>query len=141
MTQVDFYLLKPSAGSRHDFTCRLTDKAFGQGRRIYIYTDTQAEAAQLDRLLWTFRENSFIPHGVARLTDASLTPVLLGNEPPGAEQEDVLINLAAQVPAFFSRFSRVAEIISDEQDIKQAGRIRYKFYKDRGYPLKTHDMS
>ncbi len=80
MTQVDFYILKSDAGNRHGFACRLADKVYEQGRRIYIHAGSQAEAELLDRLLWTFRENSFIPHGIAGQTDPAVTPVLVGHE-------------------------------------------------------------
>ncbi|MEJ2644677.1 MAG: DNA polymerase III subunit chi, partial [Gammaproteobacteria bacterium] len=53
---------------------------------------------------------------------------------------DVLINLAAEVPLFFSRFERVAELIGNNEENKQQGRQRYRFYKDRGYTLDTHNL-
>jgi DNA polymerase-3 subunit chi len=41
---------------------------------------------------------------------------------------------------FFSRFERVAELVSGDADVRQQGRKRYSFYKDRGYPLRTHEI-
>ena len=67
-----------------------------------------------------------------------LTPVLIGwgEEPTG---DEVLINLADQVPKFIGRFDRVAEIIVGER--KDDGRERYKFYRDCGYPLHHHELT
>jgi DNA polymerase III subunit chi len=42
------------------------------------------------------------------------------------------------VPTFFGRFERVAEIIV--QDRRDVGRDRYRFYRDRGYPLFHHEL-
>ncbi len=140
MTQVDFYILKSDTSNRHGFACRLADKVYEQGRRIYIHAGSQAEAEFLDRLLWTFRENSFIPHGIAGQADPAVTPVLVGHGPAPALEEDVLINLAPGVPDFFSRFSRVAEIIDRDEQVKLQGRQRYRFYKERGYPLDSHEL-
>ena len=52
--------------------------------------------------------------------------------------DDLLINLAKEVPSFLGRFDRVAEIIVGET--KDQGREHYKFYRDRGYPLHHHDL-
>lgn len=141
MTQVDFYILGgQSTGDRFTMACRLTAKAWQQGRRVYLHTNTDAEARHLDRLLWTFRQDSFIPHGMFEHADSELNPVLIGHQEDVGEEHDVLINLASDVPQFFSRFNRVAECIDHDSDIKQTGRVRYSFYRDRGYPLNTHEI-
>jgi len=53
---------------------------------------------------------------------------------------DVLINLSQQTPDCFARFERFAELVNQDESIKQAGRERFKFYKSRGYPLNTHKI-
>ena len=142
MTQVDFYIISPQMpDDRYQFTCRLVDKVYGQGHRIYIHTGSDGEVRHLDRLLWTFRDQSFIPHGPAESADPELTPVLLGSGEAPEQEDDVLINLAAEVPEFFSRFGRIAEIIDSDPEVKRVGRTRFRFYKDRGYPLKTHQLT
>jgi DNA polymerase-3 subunit chi len=140
VTQVDFYVLEDGGGDRLRFTCRLVDKAYGQGRRVYIHAGSDAELQQLDRLLWTFRDQSFIPHGPVDRADTAFTPVLLGRGEPPQGEDDVLINLAAEVPGFFSRFQRVAEIVDTDEQVRQAARDRYRYYQERGYPLDTHRM-
>ncbi|THA38965.1 DNA polymerase III subunit chi, partial [Streptomyces sp. A1136] len=47
----------------------------------------------------------------------------------------VLINLSGNTPEHFARFERMFEIISSDEADKAAGRDRYRFYKERGYPL------
>jgi DNA polymerase-3 subunit chi len=55
--------------------------------------------------------------------------------------DDVLLNLRPEWPAFFSRFQRLVEIVGlDEADRAQA-RERFRFYRDRGYEIRTHDLS
>lgn len=142
MTQVDFYILDEKAsGNRYMLACRLTEKIYHQGRRIFINTQSQEEARHMDRLLWTFRQGSFIPHAPQEKANPSITPVIIGCTEEAEDENDVLINLALQVPNFFSRFERVAELIDRESDIKSAGRQRFKFYRDRGYPLNTHNIT
>ncbi len=141
MTQVDFYILKDqSAGDRFTMACRLTGKAWQQGHRVYLHTNSDAEAQHLDRLLWTFRQDSFIPHSMFEDADLELNPILIGHQGEVGDEHDVLVNLATEVPHFFSRFQRVAECIDHDAEIKQSGRNRYSFYRDRGYQLKTHEI-
>jgi len=142
MTKVSFYILPDGARSnRYTLACRLADKAYQQGHRVFLHTESDAEARHMERLLWTFREGSFIPHGLIRQTDATQTPVLIGNGEDAGDEHDVLINLHAEVPQFFSRFKRVAEPIDQNAQNRTAGRTRYRFYKDRGYPLETHKIN
>jgi DNA polymerase-3 subunit chi len=141
MTQVDFYILDERAeGNRYTFACRLAEKIYLQGRRTFIHTTSVEEQRHMDRLLWTYRQGSFVPHSVLEKADPEVNPVIIGCSAEAGEESDVLINLAPEAPDFFSRFERVAEIIDRDADIKAAGRTRYRFYRDRGYPLNTHDI-
>lgn len=141
MTQVDFYILQDSQpGARPLFTCRLTEKVFRQGHQVYINTASSQQLEQLDDLLWTFREGSFLPHAVYEADTGDKPPILLGHavEPDGPS--DVLLNLSSELPPFFSRFSRVAELVGGDATQLDAARERYRFYKDRGYTLNTHNL-
>ena len=56
-------------------------------------------------------------------------------------QDDILINLQINHPPFFSRFRYLVELVSADESDKAAARIRYKFYRDRGYEIKSSDMA
>jgi DNA polymerase-3 subunit chi len=66
-----------------------------------------------------------------------ISPALPDREGPAA----VLINLHALPPPFFSRFERLAEIVSRDEVERAAGRERWKFYKARGYEIRSYDLS
>lgn len=142
MTRVDFYLVNDAAeGSQDIAVCKLAHKAFRLGHRIYIFTPDSSHAQRLDRLLWIFSSGSFVPHGVnPESVDADM-PVLIGYDEPPAACEDVLIQLAPQVPECFSRFRRVAEVVGSGDDDKARARERFRFYRDRGYALQMHNIS
>jgi DNA polymerase-3 subunit chi len=141
VTQVDFYVLDEGAkGNRFTLACRLSEKIYHQGRRILIHTDSEDESIHMNRLLWTFRQGSFIPHGMLNDCDPFTTPVIISHDKESGEEKDVLINLAADVPNFFSRFDRVAEIIDKEPHVITTGRQRFRFYRDRGYPMNKYDI-
>lgn len=138
MTKVDFYILK--SGTREYTACKLIEKAFSLGHRIYVHTDSEEQAKKIDDMLWTFRAGSFIPHQRYQPDSSQDSPVHVGSHEAPEIDSDVLINLATDVPLFFSRFQRVAELIGIDDETKTQGRERYRFYKDRGYPLNTHEL-
>lgn len=137
--RVDFYILQ-SNQNRELAACRLCEKAWQQGMQIYIQADSESQALQLDELLWTFRDGSFVPHCLATDAAAAVTPVTIGwsNEPQ--QQRQVLINLAQSVPPFYTRFDRLAEIVNQEEGIKSAGRERFAFYRQQNHELHHHEI-
>jgi len=141
MTRVDFYLLGNGGDSRELFACRLTEKAWRLGHRVYLFVPDAPAALELDELLWTFSQGSFVPHAVYRNpSDAEANPVLIGHNEPPAECHDVLVSLAPEVPPWFSRFVRVAELVANDEAEKNRARERFRFYRERGYPLETHNL-
>jgi DNA polymerase-3 subunit chi len=141
MTRIDFYALREdSRGDRFLLTCRLVERIYNKGLRTFIHIPDPAMAEHLDRLLWTFEEGSFLPHGLLGKIDEARTPVLIGRgDDPGAEDQ-VLINLAPEVPPFFGRFERLCEPVDLEPAVRNAARERYRYYRDRGYELHHHDI-
>lgn len=147
MTKVDFYLLGTNGDSRERFACRLTEKAWRLGNRVYLLTPDKPATHELDELLWTFSQGSFVPHTIdGQTTDpgagdvADLNAVLIGHTEPPAALSDVLISLSPEVPVWFSRFARVAELVGAAEDDKARGRERFRYYRERGYPLETHHL-
>jgi len=149
MTKIDFYLT--DSGSRSDywqFICRLTEKAYRQRHQIYLHTDGAESTQQLDELLWSFRPNSFVPHRSQLSCDDKQhadSPIddgdiFIGHGDDPGEHHDVLINTSDKTPPFFSRFSRLAEVVIDTVEAKEKSRQRYAFYRDRGYPLEVHSL-
>lgn len=140
MTRVDFYILPDDdLQARLQFVCRLVEKVYKQDHRIYIHTDSEAVSKEIDLLLWTFKVESFVPHHLLGDENAP-APVAIGHGNSCGEHHDVLINLSADVPDFFSRFERCAEVVIQQENILQSTRKHFAFYKERGYPLNTHDL-
>ncbi len=141
MPQVDFYIL-PSAdpAARLAFACRLAEKAWHLGHRIHLHCQDAPQREALDSLLWGFRAEAFLPHGM--LEDDPGAPITLGlsDAPDPDSHHDLLINLALAVPPFCTRFVRIAELVVSEPAIHQATRASYRFYREQGYPLQDHRL-
>jgi DNA polymerase-3 subunit chi len=144
VTQVDFYILESdSDDARLRLACKIVDKATQLDHHVFVHSTSDEEARQLDELLWTFSQGSFIPHRIVRgeVDGPPPEPVLIGvNRQPLPGRWDVLVNLAADVPDFFSRYERVAEVVDANAARREQSRERYRFYRDRGYKLSTHQV-
>lgn len=149
MTKVDFYLLEnETRNGLLRFACQLTEKIVSLGHRVHLHTANNQTAEHLDQLLWSFSELAFLPH---QRVDADHpldtdhpTPVTIGTVGDHSDPlhcEDVLVNLDAEVPLWFSRFSRVTEFVSGDDAERQSARERYRFYRDRGYNLDMHPIN
>ena len=139
MTQIDFYILPDAAGdARWLFACRLADKAQRMGMRVLIAVDTEAEARQLDELLWTFKPESFIPHQL--INSGKPAPIEITYTAEAGDHQGLLLNLSKTTPTYFSRFTRLAEVLVQEPQVLAAGRERFSFYKSRGYPIETRRL-
>ena len=146
MTRIDFYTLEDgSPGDRFLLSCRLCERIRAEGLRILVHCPDPAAARHLDRLLWTFRDESFLPH--ARVgrdrpshADLALTPILISDDGRPESEDQVLINLARETPTFFSRFERVCEPVDHDPAVRAAGRERFRWYRERGYPLEHHAL-
>ncbi|MCL4315846.1 MAG: DNA polymerase III subunit chi [Gammaproteobacteria bacterium] len=138
MTRVDFYIL--SEPDKLGFVCRLVEKTFHLGHRIYVHAESEEQAAQLDGLMWTFKQGSFVPHALRGADADDEFPILIGHQAPPAPRA-VLVNLRAELPDFFARFERIAEIVTPDEASKQGGRERFRLYRERGCALETHTIS
>lgn len=136
MTQIDFYI---NAADKHRIACVIAAKALERGLRTMIFTPDAATSERLDVLLWSTPALSFIPHCRAGDVLATVTPIVIDHRGDDVTHDDVLVNLRAERPPFFSRFQRLVEIVGNSEDDKAAARERYRYYRERGYQLDTHD--
>jgi DNA polymerase-3 subunit chi len=137
MTSIDFYT---HVADRLEVAARLVAKAFAQHGSVRVLTPDAATTEQLDRQLWLNPAIAFLPHCRVASALAAETPIWVDHlaEHPGPAA--VLINLDLAPPPFFSRFERLAEIVGAEAADAAAGRERYRFYRERGYELRTHNL-
>lgn len=135
MTEIDFYT---HVEDRLRVTCQLIQKARARNLRVLVQVEDEAALRVLDEKLWTFQAHSFLAHCRVDEPHAAQTPVLLSCDDRAPPFDELLVNLRAAPPQHFARFQRVLEIVSlDERDRSEA-RERFRFYRDRGYTLRTH---
>jgi DNA polymerase-3 subunit chi len=139
--RIDFYVLPDQReNGRALLACRLADKAYSLGHTVYILTLSEAQAAALDDLLWTFRQDSFIPHERYPLAGEEGSPVLIGAVSPADVDAHVLINFTDTLSEGFERFERVVELVDSQPEGLAKARERFRQYRERGFTLETHKL-
>ncbi len=142
MTQVDFYILRNgSINSLERFTCKLAEKAFKRGHSIHILSMDSDQTERLNKLLWTFNDNSFVPHVISGDEYAEATPIHIGHLVEKVSITDVLINLRSELPDNFARFNRIAELVSGDAQQRQSARGRYREYQQHQCKVASHEVN
>jgi DNA polymerase III subunit chi len=134
VTRVDFHT---NVGDALLYACRLARKAYQAGQPLVVVGDP-GRLRLFDERLWTFSPLDFLPHCMADSALAARTPIVLTPDLAHAPHHQILLNLAPAVPPQFARFERLLEIVGNDEDELAAGRERYRFYRDRGYPLNNY---
>ena len=137
MTRIDFYQLNPQQHNADRVVCQLCQKAYESRQFTLLLTQSHQQTEHLDRQLWIFDDDSFVPHD-AEESDQFMSPVLIHNEPDLRNERQLLINLADNIPGYFARFERVIELVTESN--KQQAREHYNYYRERGYPLNHHSL-
>ncbi len=132
MTRIDFYQLNPERHSYDQVVCQLCQKAYDSQQHTLVLTQSPQQSQHLDQRLWTFRDDSFLPHDCEEV-EGLVTPILIHDNPEPRGDRPLLINLSAAVPVYFAQFERVIELVTE--DNKAQARQNYSYYKERGYPL------
>ena len=115
------------------YACGLLRAAVAKGARLVVRVSPEA-MAELDARLWTIPQHDFLPH--CRATDAlaTRTPIVLtdAQDLAGFDGRDCLVNLAPELAVGWEALPRVIEIIGTSVEAKQAGRQRYRAYRQAG---------
>jgi DNA polymerase-3 subunit chi len=138
MTKIDFHIL-PTLQSEDVFhyVARLAQKALGKDHRVLIAAENPEQSSQISQALWAFQPESFLSHTAIADVDHSLQ---ISDNNQCGEHHDILINLCAKTPDYFSRFGRVFEVVCQQPEWLTSSRLRYRFYNDHGYEIKRHDL-
>ncbi len=128
MTNIQFYILaSDNLEQRWSYARQLLVQTLLRGKSVHIHTSCAAHTRLLiDKLLHSLGDN-----------DEKVSIDHKG-EPDTSQQ--VLLNLSNDVPHFFSSFETTLEVIHDEASTRKMGRERYRYYQQRGYPLRHYEI-
>ena len=134
MTRIDFYF---NVNNKQQVLADLVQAAVQKRRQVTICVADESSAAIVSADLWQHKPERFLPNVAANHAAATQTPVVIHWQEMALQQDELLINLMPKQPTFFSRFTHLIELVSDDEQDKIAARARFKFYRDRGYEIKS----
>ena len=138
MTSICFY---SNATDRLRAAAAWLAVAWRERKPVLVFVPEREEAERLDRLLWTQGATSFLPHCRAGTPLAGETPILIADNLDQLPQDRCLLNLSNEIPPGFSRFEEVVEIVSTDDHVRLPARDRFRFYRERGYPLDNRNIT
>ena len=142
-TQVMFYLLpeenKTDASEINTSSviyhaCLQASYFYRQNQRVFIYTQDQLSAEQVDEMLWAFDSDSFVPHNLSGEGPKQGAAVEISHQAPRGRRP-VLINLTNTVPDFASQFQLIVDFVPDDEALKQLARERFKACRQLGFQV------
>jgi DNA polymerase-3 subunit chi len=135
MTEMLFYHLQRQPLER--VLPQLLERTVERGWRAVVQAASDERIEALDAHLWTYRDDSFLPHGTARDGEAAAQPIVLttsdGN--PNGAKVRFLID-GAPVPADAANYDRIVLLFDGEDDDALAGaRTRWAEAKTQGFDV------
>ncbi|WP_407154318.1 DNA polymerase III subunit chi [Bradyrhizobium sp. STM 3557] len=135
MTEVLFYHLQNM--SLESVLPPLLEKSLERGWRVVVQSTSPERADALDAHLWTYRDDSFLPHATWRVADAAEQPIVLaiaeGN--PNRAQVRFLVD-NAPLPANSADYERMVLVFNgDDDDALAAARAAWADCKARGFEV------
>lgn len=135
MSDYSFYHL--TRQGLEDALPKLLEKAYSGGRRVLVLTGSGARVSAIDSLLWTYRRESFLPHGTHEGGDPALQPILVTDQEVNLNNADFLFVVDGDVNgAFATQFSRCFDLFDGKDDSAvNAARQRWAAAKAAGHNL------
>ncbi len=142
MTNIEFY----SVEDEHNklplaHITEVVKRGYRKGQQIFIHAENKGLAEKIDEILWSHDAKSFLPHQLVGEDENTKPPIEIGFGQEPTNHPDILINLSNDVPSFFSHFKWVFEYAYGDDENKEKARTRFKFYRERGYPLNHRKIS
>lgn len=116
MTRIDFYHLQRA--TLEQILPKLCEKAYATGKRIKVLLDTEERIEFINALLWTYREDSFLPHGSKRDGFAEEQPIFISASEENVNHAELLILADGAMPeiCYLEQYERVLNIFDGNNE-------------------------
>ena len=126
------------------FHSGIIKKFYEEGKKILVSSKNSILIDDLNKLLWTFEQLSFIPHSTSKDYD-SFTPVLLTetgykNDSIIKKDYNIFINLDDEVKTDYHNYEIVIELVSGNEHQKNLAREKYLYYKNNRLNVKHENQ-
>lgn len=140
MTEIRFYHLQRAR--LEDVLPTMLERAYGRGQRVLVALGSAERAEALAAHLWTYRTDSFLPHGTAKDGDAAAQPIFLTDQPENPNQAQLLMLCDGASRDDLATFDLVCELFDgNDETAVTAARARWRDYKSAGHALTYFQQS
>lgn len=134
MTEVAFYHLQ--AAPLDQVLPRLLEKTLAAGKRAVVIAGSRARAEALATVLWTYRPDSWLPHGTAEDGDADQQPVWLTEHDENPNGASFLFLTEGADSAAIAAFERCFDLFDgNDEAAVAAARARWQARKQDGHAV------
>jgi DNA polymerase-3 subunit chi len=134
MTEIRFYHLL--ATSLEKALPRLIEKLLARDLRAVVLLSSRQRVEELDAALWTYRKDSFLPHGSARGGQAQEQPVWLTDRDENPNRASVLILTDGATSSHIDDYDICLEFFDGtEPEAVASARRRWRAYKEQKYTV------
>ncbi len=114
---------------------RLTERHFDRSQRILIVVVNDDMAASLDRYLWTWKKDSFLPHAVQHsINEPCDEAIVISTREHNSNNADVLICATPCSSSFFQDFQVIYDFAETyDVQLADAARERFRSYRQHGF--------
>ena len=138
MTRIDFYT---NVLDKNAQLLSLLNPALEKRHQVTLMAENEEDANSWSNSIWQTSQVDFLPNVLATNALADQTQIVIDWQEKNLNQDDILINLTQRQLVCFSRFRQMIELVGCDKAEKVAARSRFKFYRDRGYDIKHHELS
>ena len=140
----NFYSLNESQ-NLHLSVCLLTRKLYKTGRKIIII-DIDDNLEKIDKLLWTFEQNSFLPHKIYESDACFDTPIILvsatySDKKSIFDKYDSIINIYEKPVIDKINDKSIYEFVENIENKKEISRKKYTLYKNNNFVLNHKEFN
>jgi DNA polymerase-3 subunit chi len=130
MAKPTVYFIELAVAQKPKYICEITEKLFNLGKQIHIFANEKKDGRFLDQLLWTWKQDSFIPHGLAEENEEPEAVQICTGALPATGAEALILN-DPLLPDAYAPYSFIIDFAEtyDKQKLN-ASRARFKQIRD-----------
>lgn len=138
MTEIEFHICDSADVDSQKYLIQRTLAAYRAQSPVHIHCDDLAQAQHMSEALWSHSQSCFLANEVLtepQKPSSQLSPITLSDNISFAAHFGTLLYCGKSEPEHISRFLKYCFIVPADDETKTLARERYKFFKQRGYPL------
>jgi len=134
MTEIRFYHLQQK--NIEQALPEILEKALEHDYKIVIKVSDKEEVENIDKFIWTYKKDSFIPHGYKKNGTEKEQPIWITTKDENPNSANMLVLVNSTSSTEIDNFDLCCKIFDGNQsEIVETSRLQWKEYKEKNYNL------